>query len=284
MHINIIGYGYVGSSVGYISKKNNVKFSVCDVIAKDEKSADGVFTSVNDIVDNSQSVNDINYYFICVPTPSKPSGECDTTIVENVIDQIYKCHQKKTVVYIKSTIQPGTTRRINNKYPNSDTGFSVLFCPEFLREKSAHEDMFNSGFVLLGSSDGDYNQEFAEPFKHLYKHNNDINIVFKKSEACELFKYTINVFLSVKVWFFNELYQLCDKFNLPYTDLQSLFPFDKRIGFSHTDVPGHDGQFGFGGTCFPKDSRALRHVQNSVGLPDTILSEILKRNDEMRKA
>uniref|UniRef100_A0A6C0E0H5 UDP-glucose/GDP-mannose dehydrogenase dimerisation domain-containing protein n=1 Tax=viral metagenome TaxID=1070528 RepID=A0A6C0E0H5_9ZZZZ len=282
MHVNIIGYGYVGSSVGHICKKNHVKFSICDVITKDEKSAVNVFTSVKDTVHHSETLSDINYYFICVPTPSKSTGECDTTIVENVIDQIYKCHQKKTVVYIKSTIQPGTTRHINDNYHNSNAGFSVLFCPEFLREKSAHEDMFNSSFVLLGSSDGSYKSEFAEPFKHLYKHNSKINIIFKKSEACELFKYTINVFLSVKVWFFNELYQLSDKFNLPYTELQSLFPLDQRIGFSHTDVPGHDGYFGFGGTCFPKDTRALRHVQSSVGLPDTILSEILKRNDVMR--
>jgi UDPglucose 6-dehydrogenase len=278
--INIIGYGYVGGAIGYLCKQNKVQFSTYDVIKKNEQLADKNFDDINQLVEHSELINDCNFYFICVPTPpNEITGECDISIVKHVIDQLYNKVSKKTFVIIKSTVKPGTTRSLSEKY-NDRLG--IVFCPEFLKEKTFQEDMYNANFCLLGSETSNEEKDLlAKVFKNLYNHK-QIDVIHKSYEECELFKYTINVFLAVKVWYFNEISEVCDKFGVKYNNLKSLFHLEPRIGESHIDAPGHDGSYGFGGKCLPKETLALKHLQGLLGLPNKVLSEILDRNDYFR--
>ena len=279
--INIIGYGYVGGAIGYLCKQNKVKMCTYDVLKKDEKEAVANFSQIDDLVKHSESYNDHNVYFICVPTPPKEeTGECDTKIVEHVFDQLYNKVNKTTSVIIKSTVKPGTSRLLKNKYGSK---LNVVFCPEFLKEKTFQEDMYNADFCLLGTDCDEVTKGLVEKvMRDLYSHKM-IDVIHKTYEECELFKYTINVFLSVKVWYFNEISEVCDRFGVKYNDLKDLFRLEPRIGESHIDVPGHDGSYGFGGKCLPKETLALKHLQERLELPNKVLAEILERNSYFRK-
>ena len=279
-YVNIIGYGYVGGAMGHLCKSNDVKFCTYDVIKKDEPDAVMNHDELSRLVEESELQNQHNVYFICVPTPPSESGECNTTIVENVINQLNSLVTLKTTVVIKSTVQPGTTRCLSDQYKN----VNIVFCPEFLKEKTFQEDMYNADFCLLGFNNLD-NQELCDSvsdvMKLLYKHKT-IDVVFRSYEECELFKYTINVYLAVKVWYFNEVSEVCDKMGVKYTDLHSLFKYEPRIGESHTSVPGHDDKLGFGGKCLPKETKALCYLQEHLSLDNSVLKHILRRNLEMR--
>lgn len=277
--INIIGYGYVGSALGHVCYRNSVKHCVYDLVVKDSSEVKESFNRLDLLVRNSESYNDYNIYVICVPTPTSESGKCDTSIVEDTVRELSRLCEKDTVVLIKSTVSPGTCRNIANVYMRNK--FNIMYCPEFLREKTFKEDMYNADFVLLGKEVNYNTLEVENLFKNIYKHKK-VDIIVKGYEECELLKYTINVFLSVKVWFFNEIYTLCDKFGVNYSSMRQLFTLEPRLGESHLDVPGHDGKMGFGGKCLPKETRGMSFLQESVGIDSTILRSILKRNGELR--
>jgi UDPglucose 6-dehydrogenase len=280
--INIVGYGYVGSAVGYLCQENQVQFSVFDVLPKKEPRAVAIFDTIDNMVRHSEAHNQSNVYFICVPTPSGKDGSCDISIVESVIKDIGRLRTKRTSIIIKSTVEPGTCRELHKKY-SADTNLSITFCPEFLKEHTFLQDMYNATFCLLGTNNKENELALEQGvMKKLYCHKNDLTILVKTFEECELFKYTINVYLSVKVWFFNEIHDVASKLKVDYQDLQQLFVLNPRIGTSHTDVPGHDGKRGFGGKCLPKETRGMVHLQTKLGLDNTILKGVLKRNQCFR--
>lgn len=279
--INIIGYGYVGGAIGHLCKNNNVHFCTYDVIQKDEKRAILNSDNLEELVKYSELYNEDNVYFICVPTPSKDTGECDITIVDHVISQLYKyVKSESNIVIIKSTVQPGTTRKLYQKYNDK---LDMIFCPEFLKEHTYKDDMYNADFCLIGTAKDESNIQIkaCDVMRTVYKHK-ELEIICKSYEECELFKYTINVFLAVKVWYFNEINEVCERMDIPYKNLQQLFKLEPRIGESHTDVPGHDKHYGFGGKCLPKETLAMKYFQESLGLNNEVLSSIMKRNGDFR--
>jgi UDPglucose 6-dehydrogenase len=282
-HVNVLGYGFVGGAMGHLCKENNVNFCVYDIVKKDEPGALQTFNSLTDIVRFSEQYNTTNVYFICVPTPSDSRGQCDTSIVEGLIKNLNLLVTKNSIVIIKSTVQPGTTRRFNEMI-TSNTLLDVVFCPEFLTEKNFKNDMYNADFVLLGFNNlenTDLIDTTSDVMRLLYKHKK-VDVYHKSYEECEMFKYTINVYLSVKVWYFNEIYELCGKFGIDYSQFrQNLLPLEPRIGMSHTIVPGDHGR-GFSGSCLPKETRGMRFLQGSLGIPNRVLDEILKRNSQLR--
>jgi len=275
--LNIIGYGYVGGGLGHLCKSNNVSFCTYDVIQKDEKSAMINTDNLEKLVEHSELSNPDNIYIICVPTPPSSNGECDVSIVYNVIKNLYeKVNSKSNIVIIKSTVQPGTTRMLMKTFGDK---LEIVFCPEFLKEHTYKEDMYNADFCLVGTDNID--TKVSDVMRTLYKHK-AINVICKSPEECELFKYTVNVFLAVKVWYFNEINEICNKFCVEYKGLQSLFKLEPRIGESHTDVPGHDGLKGFGGKCLPKETLALKYLQEKLGIPNQVLDNIISRNNKLR--
>lgn len=283
MTLHIIGYGYVGSSLGYVCKQNNVEFSITDIQDKLEDCAVYVFKEVQDTVRFAETTGDFNVYFVCVPTPSKPSGECCTDIVEDVVSKIYEFATKKSIICVKSTVQPGTCRKLLTKYGCAKSNIDIVFTSEFLTERRANLDMYEAKFALVGTHDGVEIPEIVQVFKSLYNHNYSLEVITRKLEVCELFKYTINMFLAVKVWFFNEIYEISDKLDFDYNELRDLLKLDSRIGESHIMVPGLDGKFGYGGACLKKEMLAGNHLQTQQEIPNNVIEQIISRNDQLRQ-
>lgn len=293
MHINICGYGFVGGSIGNLCKENDVKYSIYDVEEKVDLYADKCFKELKDLIEWSESKNKINYYFICVPTPTGDNGECDTSIVEKVVMGIRDSAEKDAIIIIKSTIPPGTTRRIYEKYVKNN--IDIVFCPEFLREKSANEDMYNAEFTLIGTPR--YDKVLADKLTYLfknglYKHKkrnflqkilnrkNDFRVYFEGFEELELFKYTINTFLATKIIFFNEINELCDKIGVDYNNVKTLFKLEPRIGDYGTEVPGNGNRFyGYFLKCLPKEVKAMIYLRNSLDLSNEFMKCIDSRNE-----
>lgn len=289
-NINIIGYGYVGGAMGHLCKLNNIRVNVHDTFYKDVAH---YFYNLNELVINSEACEQdkLNVYFICVPTPSKDNGndddnhgDCDTSIVMSVISQLNSMVTKNSIIILKSTVTPGTSIDINKTITNEKIKF--VFCPEFLRESSYLDDIANADFVLLGINDSvneDTKKCLTRVFKNLYGHKmEEIDVIFEDYTICEMFKYTVNVFLATKVWYFNEIYQICNKFDIQYNKLRNLFRLEDRIGESHTQVPGPDGLMGFGGKCLVKESKGMARLQERLGLPNEIMTKILLRNKTLR--
>jgi UDPglucose 6-dehydrogenase len=279
--INIIGYGYVGGAVGHLCEKNKITYNVCDT--QEKTGSFEYFTSnIEKLIRYSESENNINYYFIAVPTPSNDDGSCNTSIIRNILTKLNNTVKETTRVIIKSTLVPGTCKQFHEEFKNID----IILSPEFLREATYKDDMYNAEFVLVGlppdTNMTDYS-DILSMFRELYVHHRDIDIYMKSYEECELFKYTLNVHLAVKIWYFNEIYEISEKLGVDYDKLKILFNLDKRIGEYGTRVPGHDGKFGYGLSCLPKETRGMMKLQEQLGLDNQVLKEIIKRNNYFRR-
>ena len=276
MSINILGFGYVGSSHGFLCEKNKITFNVCDLEKKE--GAFNYFNNIPDLVHFSENNNDVNYYIIAVPTPSDSEGNCDISIVKDVLKKLKENIKKETYVIIKSTLVPGTSSLLNKDYPE----LNIVFSPEFLREKTYKQDIYNAEFILLGVPP-QFNmincQKIKTIFKMLYTHNENIDIFVHSYEECELFKYTLNTYFATKITFFNEIYELCESMNVDYQKLKTLFKLDKRVGNYGTIVPGPDNEFfGYFLKCLPKEVLGMKQLQKNLGLSNELMTCIDKRN------
>lgn len=257
--IGIIGQGFVGNAI-YQKFKDYYEINTYDLDSSKCNSSEQE-TLNNDIV------------FICLPTPMNPDGSCNVHLVENAIKRCSEFGITKTVV-IKSTISPGTTARINSLYPNMD----IVFNPEFLTERNAVKDYENQSRIILGGprpSTTKLKSIFSKVFPNAH-------IVKTDSTHAEMVKYLINTFLSVKVSFANEIYQICDGLKIDYDKVIEYATYDERLGKSHWAVPGPDGDFGFGGHCFPKDLAALIHLAENLNVIDNVLSATEQTNTQVR--
>ena len=255
MNIGIVGQGYVGTAVKEVFSKH-YEVDTYD-LDKDKCSVD----YLEDIVELS------NIIFICVPTPMKKDGSCDTSIVEAVVkdinDMVVSRNVSGRIVAIKSTIPPGTTNRLNKECKN----ISVIFNPEFLTEANFIDDFKNQNRIIIGGerpSTTKLRQVYSLAFPNA-------KIVKTGSITAEMVKYFTNTFLATKVSFANEMKQICDGLNIDYDKVVEYSTYDERLGKSHWAVPGPDGKLGFGGSCFPKDLNALIHLARNL---DTSLNTI----------
>lgn len=258
--IGIIGQGFVGTAVREQFRKTfNVK--AYDKYNKDKSVTFTKDTVIDGPLKNSIStvVEDCDVIFVCVPTPMFEDGECDTRIVESVIEEISKeaeFQDRSVITILKSTVPPGTTLKLNNI---SDQ-VGVTFSPEFLTEANAIKDFENQTRVILGV---DY-VEYVEPVGKVFEKGlPDAEIIYVSSNEAEMTKYTTNLFLATKVSFFNDIYSLCKKMNINYDNVIEATLRDPRIGKSHYMVPGPDGDRGYGGHCFPKDVSAILHIADN---------------------
>lgn len=265
--IGIIGQGFVGSAVREGMKDH------FDVIAYDKdptkfSNTENIFT----VVENTEMT------FLCVPTPMKKSGECDLRILEAALTEISECakalNKKNYIVVIKSTIPPGTTERLNNIYVTLD----IVFNPEFLTEANAVNDYKNQNRIVIGGerpSSTKVKQVFAKAFPK-------VPIIKTSSTIAEMIKYVTNTFLATKVSFANEMYQICQGLAIDYDKVIEYARYDERLGNSHWSVPGPDGDFGFGGHCFPKDIAALQYIAKQMNVDSTVLNAAIEKNTQVR--
>tara|TARA_B100000674_G_C37906770_1_gene946507 strand:+ start:742 stop:1593 length:852 start_codon:yes stop_codon:yes gene_type:complete len=265
MKIGIIGNGFVGSAImhGFILHVDNIM-----IYDKDPKRSTH---SMKELVDNSKVI------FVCVPTPMFESGECDLSIVESVIEELsqYDTISKKVVV-IKSTVVPGTTERLAEKY----TEMNFVFNPEFLTERKARLDFINTSRIVLGSNSSLANDIVEKLYRIRFPYTKIIKTDFG---TAQLIKYMANCFFATKVSFMNEMYQICESINGDWNKALEGFITDGRIGNSHIDVPGHDGDLGFGGKCFPKDINAMIKKAESLGINPLVMKGAWEKNKEVRK-
>ncbi len=244
MKIGIIGAGFVGTAceVGFSGMPRT------QVLVYDKyKPTDSLQTVV--------SSSDI--LFVCLPTPMLEDGSCDTSIVASGCSQIAKVAGRKSkTIVIKSTVPPGTTQTLQEAFPTHN----FFFNPEFLTEKNFISDFLNQSYIVLGATEKSrpHKEKLQKFYNEFQQYQNvESKQVWTDSKTAEMFKYTCNCFLATKVSFFNEMYQICDAVGVDYNELRSILDYDERIGKTHTQVPGPDGKFGFGGSCFPKDLNAL---------------------------
>jgi UDPglucose 6-dehydrogenase len=263
--IGIVGRGFVGGAM-YENFKDCFEVAVWDSV--EEKRTLNSFES---FVDWSDII------FVCVPTPMKENGQCDVSIVEDVVAKIANLDRRKYVV-IKSTVTPGTTERLAELH-NMVIGFN----PEFLTEANSYNDFRYQPLIILGSDNTGLGTVMAQLYYEFNaKVDNVAHVIQRSTKEAELFKYLANCFLATKVIFANEFKRLCDKSNVDYGRIAEIAVLDKRLGHTHWRVPGPDGQYGFGGSCFPKDTSALLAYADEIGTTLWMLTEATYINDEIR--
>jgi len=263
--IGIVGRGFVGGAI-YENFKDCFEVAVWDSV--EEKRTLNSFES---FVDWSDII------FVCVPTPMKENGQCDVSIVEDVVAKIANLDRRKYVV-IKSTVTPGTTERLAELH-NMVIGFN----PEFLTEANSYNDFRYQPLIILGSDNTGLGTVMAQLYYEFNaKVDNVAHVIQRSTKEAELFKYLANCFLATKVIFANEFKRLCDKSNVDYGRIAEIAVLDKRLGHTHWRVPGPDGQYGFGGSCFPKDTSALLAYADEIGTTLWMLTEATYINEEIR--
>ena len=158
-----------------------------------------------------------------------------------------------------------------------------MFNPEFLTERSANFDFINQSRFVIGHHEKSLNYMKAEKLEELFKDRfgSSISILRTNYETAEMIKYMNNCFFATKVSFMNEMYQIAEKANVNWEDAVSGFVNDGRIGHSHLGVPGHDGKFGFGGSCFPKDIQAMIDFGETNGVDMKVLKGAWGKNLEV---
>jgi len=245
--IGVVGFGFVGESqVFAFSPIADIKVFDIDPIKKTHSLEE---TINQDLV------------FVCLPTPMKENGTQDISLIENFFRDVSRLTSKKPIYVLKSTVLPGTTSRLEKEF-----NLDIVFCPEFLTEKTAKLDMLTQSRIIIGGSNPLKVHKVKELFETRFgkKH-----YIITDSTSAEIIKYMSNNFLALKISFMNEYYNLVENIGGDWKTITEGFSSDPRIGNSHTQVPGHDGKNGFGGTCFPKDINAIIEFskQNGTKMP-----------------
>ncbi len=244
--IGIIGYGFVGKAVEYGFRNQNCFIS-------DPK--------YNDVTIKDLCSLNLKVIFVCVPTPIEDEN---FNILKNVLDEL-KVNNCKTLVVVKSTV-----------LFNHLEEYDVVYNPEFLSRNTAFEDFVNPPFLLIG---GDKNK--SQTLLEIYQKYSEVkseDFFLTDIKTASIVKYTINSFAAMKVTFMNEIFNLCEKININYSELINILSIHPFIGKNHLMVPGPDGLKGFGGPCLPKDTFKF---SNNFNLE--LLKKVLELNERHRR-
>ena len=259
--IGIVGLGFVG---GAIESAMNEYSQDADLILVDP------FKGYTNIV---ADLKDCSGVFICVPSPQGEDGQCDTSIMENVLAQL-KAINYHGVIISKCTAPPNVYEQLNEDFPN------LVHAPEFLVAATAVRDYINGEFAIIGGKVNAYVKEAERIIRLSQRHLKEVQ--YCSIGEASLAKYTINCFMSTKVIFMNELKQLADAMGLDYNTVIQMVKMDDRIGKSHMQVPGPDGNYGFGGACFPKDTSAMLKYAEQYNVQLNVLDAAVKKNTILR--
>lgn len=252
MIIGIIGHGFVGKSIE--SLYPNHKKIIVDL---------NTAHTINDI-----DVCDI--VFVCLPTPTKNSV-CDYTVLLN---EVSKLGHLDIPVVIKSTVTPDFFDE-----PEIQKIKRLVYYPEFLREAHFEYDAKYPDFMILAGKHDDITFVKKVIFESEIK-TTPVCYTTESYRAASLAKYSINSFLATKVVFMNELERLAGK---DFQEVAHMMSLDRRIGNTHLDVPGPDGQYGFGGSCFPKDTKALTSYAKACNNKLSLIAKACEINDHLRR-
>jgi len=298
MHIAVIGSGYVGLVTGACFAEFGVDVACVDVdadkIAQLSRGQATIYEPGLDqllqknlqagrlrfTTDLQSAVEPASVIFLAVGTPPKPDGSADLTFVDNAVRGVAAHIHSYKVVAMKSTVPVGTGKRltalIKNHLPKP-VDFSVVSNPEFLREGAAIGDFMRPDRVVIGSNDERATELMRELYRPLYLI--ETPFVITSVEGAELTKYAANAFLATKISFINEIANLCERVGCDVHQVARAVGMDRRIGSKFL----HPGP-GFGGSCFPKDTRALSVIGRQYDSPTTIVDAVIDVNDRQRKS
>jgi len=255
--VGIIGNGFVGESQAFAFSPT------CDVKIYDINP----LKSFNNL---EETINQ-DFVFICLPTPMKIDGSQDSSYIINFFESIES--NEDTIFIIKSTVLPGTTRKIIDRFK-----YNIIFCPEFLTERTAKLDMMTQTRIIFGG-DTNLTKKVENLFSQRFMNRHYIHT---DSTTAEYIKYMNNTFFATKVSVMNEFYRLSQALGVDWETARYGFSADPRVGDSHLHVPGPDGKLGFGGTCFPKDINALISLGKKLNVNMNVLEAAWKTNLEVR--
>lgn len=256
LKITIIGHGFVGKAIDYAFQYNVQKQIIDPKIG----------VNLSDVTLNSDVT------FVCVPTPMHENGQCDISIISEVIKQIKQ--RRSGLIVIKSTVPPD---KIENLFRGTAIS-RMVYNPEFLTERNANEDILNPSMHIFG---GDNNAtERLEKIYNEYSICKPCQVFHVSATDASFIKYGINTFLATKLIWFNELYDTVNDFGGNFGKIANAVGSDPRIGHSHTRVPGFDNRRGFGGACFPKDVSAFVNFTDHM----PILEYVMNKNNNYRSA
>lgn len=218
-----------------------------------------------------------------VGTPEKKNGSCDTTYLFDAAKTVFEYYQKnpsKGKIWLtKSTVSVGTAKKLiqlRNTYHLTAENIEIVSNPEFLREGSAVHDFFHPDRVVVGSESASAQETLNKLYRPL--HLRDVPIIHTTLDTAELAKYAANAFLATKITFINEISNLCEASHADIKDIAKIMGMDQRIGkyFLH---PGP----GYGGSCFPKDVKALAHIFQQHELKGELVEATQKANIKQKK-
>lgn len=290
--VTIWGAGFVGATA-YQAFKTNTLFDVCVWDIDPENSR--LFKEDPDanFADKEEALFS-DLHMICVPTPmNKETGECDTSIVEKVVEEIVFNHEMFRVyreIVIKSTVPVGTCAKLTKKYAQPSTqNLRFMFNPEFLTEANAYLDFINLPYQIIGL-DADsimraaignssyladlYDSSTAFGGKHTFH--------FLTTKEAEMVKLARNCYLATRLSFFNEMKQFADAEKIDFHTVVSKMGLDPRIGNHYNKVPGPDGKAGFSLSCLPKDINNVIFSMKEKSIKPTVLEAVWEKNLEVR--
>ncbi|MFE1243511.1 UDP-glucose dehydrogenase family protein [Fictibacillus sp. NPDC058756] len=288
MKLGIFGVGYVGLvTAASLADKGHTVF-IHDT-AKEKIAAlqsggipifeDGLepllhqnFNRLSFTHDVHKVISECDIIFICTGTPQDENGKADLSQVESAVNEIARHSLSDKIIVIKSTVPPGTTEKmeqIANKQ-TSDSNFSFAHNPEFLRQGKAVYDFMNPSRIIIGASD----KKVQEILKSLYSAW-DAPILQTDARSAELLKYAANSFLAMKISYINMISQLSDQLGTNIDDIASGIGLDPRIGSDFLKAG-----IGFGGSCFPKDLKAIENAAADIGVELPFIGQTLDINEK----
>lgn len=290
MKVSVVGVGYVGlvaaacladggnhvTCVDSDKKKiDDLKKGVIpiyepgltEVVVRNEKAGRLTFTT-----DLKEGVENSLVIFLGVGTPSAPDGSADISAVLKVAEQIAGVMTSYKIIVTKSTVPVGTHKKVSEIIASkTEIPFDYVSNPEFLKEGSAVEDFMKPDRVIIGTT----NPAVMEIMRELYNPfmRKSSRILFMDPASAEMAKYAANTMLATRISFMNELSMFCDKVGADIEQVRAGMGSDSRIGSAFL-FPG----VGYGGSCFPKDVRALTYMGEQIGVPMTIAQAVQQVN------
>jgi UDPglucose 6-dehydrogenase len=293
-HIAVVGVGYVGlvSAAGFADLGNRViALDINEERIKDLKK--GIMPiyepGLDELVERNvaserlsfttsypEAINGADFVFIAVGTPSGVDGEADLKYVKSAAESVAQVMDGPLIVVNKSTVPVGTgdwvAEIIRTSQPNP-IPFAVVSCPEFLREGSAILDFMNPARTVLGSQDYEAADKVAQLHLPLRA-----PIMITNLRTAEMVKYASNAFLATRISFINEIANICEELGADVKEVSTGMGYDARIGPYFLDAG-----LGYGGSCFPKDVKALAHMADEKGRHPQLLQAVMDINDDRRR-
>ena len=292
MKISVIGCGYVGlvsaacfADAGHdvtcidndAEKLNLLKENQVPIFEPGLQELISKNKSLEFSLNISEDIASSKIIMIAVGTPSLDSGEADLTQLYRCVEEISHFISSGTLVIIKSTVPVGTCdeveKLINDKSEHND--FEVISNPEFLREGNAIHDFVNPDRIVIGLNGESNKESIIELYSNIVSED---KLLFTSRRSSELIKYASNSMLAMRIIFINEIADLCEKIGADVSDVAKGIGLDKRIGPYFLEAGP-----GFGGSCFPKDIKALIETGKNFDSPQTLLESVIVGNEKRKK-